>query len=340
MEKDLAASILRDVAQIRQLAEELESQLEALVPVPEFPDPTPDEHLDNGELDWDSFGESEFEVLEQAVPAVVSFREERDALLQKTVDDALERLAGQLALGHTDEFRRVIRFWSSFWKYSPGNALLIMAQKPDAEAVASYSTWKKLNRQVRKGARAAFIWCPVLKQVENEATGLLEERLMGFRPGGVFSDKDLIGDEPLPSLFKPLPDTHAELYTKVVARLHAQGITVVELPLRPGVQGFSNGTEIVIRHGLDSQNRLAVCAHELTHHLWHHADEAKPLPLAQKEFEAEVCAAIVCDVLKVNYQAAGDYILSWGGSVKQLQTSLPRVHLLVKRVLAVMLPKE
>src|SRR5688572_20198408 len=98
--------------------------------------------------------------------------EERAARLQATIDEAIERLTTQLGQGHTDEYRRMLRFWSHFHRYSHGNVLLILSQRPDATQVAGYGTWKKLGRQVRKGAKAISIWCPIIATIEDPETHL------------------------------------------------------------------------------------------------------------------------------------------------------------------------
>src|SRR5690349_4599574 len=110
---------------------------------------------------------------EQATTRSVTPQQEaRAAALKQTIDDAIERLAEQLAQGHTEDYRKLMRFWSKFHRYSHGNVLLILSQRPDATQVARYRRWKQAGRQVRKGAKAIAIWCPVLRMIEDPDSGL------------------------------------------------------------------------------------------------------------------------------------------------------------------------
>src|SRR5215203_1711424 len=134
-----------------------------------------------------------------------TLREAKAAQLTATIDQAVERLVEQLAEGHTEEYRRLLAFWSRFHRYSHANVLLILSQRPDATRVAGYATWKRAGRRVRKGAKAIAIWCPLLRQVEDQATGLPVELCVGFVPCPVFAAEDLadIDVHPLPTLWRP-----------------------------------------------------------------------------------------------------------------------------------------
>ncbi|MDP9358889.1 MAG: ArdC-like ssDNA-binding domain-containing protein [Chloroflexota bacterium] len=72
-------------------------------------------------------------------------RKERAAQLVATVDAACERLAEQLAAGHTEAYLQFLAFHAKFHRYSPANALLIQSQCPEASRVAGLSTWNKLG---------------------------------------------------------------------------------------------------------------------------------------------------------------------------------------------------
>ncbi|MDP9473300.1 MAG: DUF955 domain-containing protein, partial [Chloroflexota bacterium] len=64
----------------------------------------------------------------------------RAGQLKATIDGAIERLVAELAEGHTEEYRKLLSFWSRFHRYSHGNVLLILSQRPDATQVAGYHT--------------------------------------------------------------------------------------------------------------------------------------------------------------------------------------------------------
>ncbi len=136
-------------------------------------------------------------------------QQERSKQMKKAVEEAISRLADQLAQGHSEEFLNLLKFYSAFWKYSPRNLILIRCQRPDATQVAGYQTWKRLGRQVRQGARAIYVWAPVTKVETDPETGLPHEICIGFRPATVFAAEDLVDIEenPLPSATHALPMT-------------------------------------------------------------------------------------------------------------------------------------
>ncbi len=222
-------------------------------------------------------------------------RQERAEQMAATVDAACERLAEQLAAGHTEAYLAFLAFHARFHKYSPANALLILSQRPEATRVAGLSTWNRLGYHVRAGEKAIWIWAPILRKGVDTATGEEGETLVGFRPAPVFDASQLanLDEKPLLSLFTPLPDDVEELYHQVRARIEAERIVVEERPLPMGVQGVSMGGTIFVRRGLDSRNRLAVLLHELAHELAHRGEAQRAKPVALRELEAESAAYVV-----------------------------------------------
>src|SRR4051794_24305850 len=60
----------------------------------------------------------------------------------------------------SDTFRAYLTAQARFHRYSWGNALLILAQRPESTHVAGYRTWQSLGRQVRRGEKAIRIIAP------------------------------------------------------------------------------------------------------------------------------------------------------------------------------------
>ncbi len=271
-------------------------------------------------------------------------QQERSEQMKKAVEEAISRLADQLAQGHSEEFLNLLKFYSAFWKYSPRNLILIRCQRPDATQVAGYQTWKRLGRQVRQGARAIYVWAPVTKVETDPETGLPHEICVGFRPATVFAAEDLVDIEenPLPSLTKALPDDVTDLYNRCVARIEAEGITVQEKIMPPGVQGSSRGGEFIFIHRkLDSRNRLFTLIHELVHNRWHQRNrEREDVLKGQREFEAESVAYVVAATLGLEHPGARDYLLHWGATPEQLTTSLGVIQRLVKDVCRILKVEE
>jgi hypothetical protein len=251
--------------------------------------------------------------------------EERSAQLKATIDTAIERLVEQLAEGHTEDFLQLLRFWSHFHHYSHGNVILILNQRPDATQVAGYRTWQRLGRQVRQGAKAISIWCPVLTKIEDAESKTETELCVGFTPCPVFAAEDLVDIEsnPLPGLFRPLPDDAEALWDDLVAKITAGGYRLRTLPLRPGVQGACGPDGlIVIRPNLDSRSRIFVLLHELAHLVEHYREERIDAPKEQRELEAESAAMIVATMLGLEHPTARDYILMYRGDAEGLRASL------------------
>ncbi len=271
-------------------------------------------------------------------------QQERSKQMKKAVEEAISRLADQLAQGHSEEFLNLLKFYSAFWKYSPRNLILIRCQRPDATQVAGYQTWKRLGRQVRQGARAIYVWAPVTKVETDPETGLPHEICIGFRPATVFAAEDLVDIEenPLPSLTKDLPDDVTGLYNRCVARVEAEGISVQEKILPAGVYGVSQGVEFILIHRkLDSRNRLFVLIHELVHNRWHQRNrEREDVLQGQREFEAESVAYVVAATLGLEHPGARDYLLHWGATPEQLTTSLGVIQKLVKDVCRILRVEE
>ncbi len=264
-------------------------------------------------------------------------RQERAAQMAATVDAACERLAEQLAAGHTEAYLQFLAFHAKFHRYSPANALLILSQRPEATRVAGLSTWNRFGYRVRAGEKAIWIWAPMLRKGVDTATGEERETLVGFRPAPVFDAAQLanLDEKPLPSLFTPLPDDVEELYHQVRARIEAERIVVEERPLPMGVQGVSLGGTVFIRRGLDSRNRLAVLLHELAHELAHRGEAQRAKAVALRELEAESTAYVVGAALGLEVPHSADYLLGYGLDAAALRASLGTIQALARRVLAI-----
>ncbi len=263
----------------------------------------------------------------------------RAGQLKATIDGAIERLVRELAEGHTEEYRKLLSFWSRFHRYSHGNVLLILAQRPDATQVAGYHTWRKVGRQVRRGAKAISIWCPVIRQISDPETGLPVPLCVGFNPCPVFAAEDLvdIATNPLPTLWRPLPDDMDGLYRYLKRKVEEAGYRVEEKLLPPGRQGSTapDGT-ITLARGLDSRNRIMVLLHELAHALEHLREERQEAPRDQRELEAESAAMVVCALLGIEHPTARDYILMYRGDAEGLKASLSAIRRIVGQMVALL----
>ena len=268
-------------------------------------------------------------------------KDERAQELQERIDTELERLSAQLAEGHTEEFKKLLSFWSGFHSYSMGNTILIWLQKPEASLVAGYQSWKKKGRQVRKGAKACWILCPIIYQVEDPDTKQEVEVLKGFKGCHVFADTDLEPNgEPIPTMWKPLPDDCSEIYWTVESILIAQGLKISYKPMAVSQQGYAipDADVIVIKEGLDSRNRLLVLLHEACHAIVHKWKAAAELGKEQKELEAESVSFVLSSIFRVEHPTARDYLLMNGGKPEILKAAVPRIQAILREMTKVLLP--
>ena len=255
------------------------------------------------------------------------------------MDQALERLAEQLAQGHTQAFLDLLNYYAQFHRYSAQNCVLIKAQRPDASRVAGYRAWQKLGRQVKKDSKGIFIWAPVIIKGRNPDTGEEEEHCIGFRPAAVFAAEDLvdIDTNPLPSLWQPLPDDCGRLYAHCVERIEEHGIEVREEPLPLGIGGVSRCGVIAISTRLtDSRNQLFTLTHELVHELAHQIPDRERVERGQAEFEAEATSYVVAAVLGLEHPTARDYLISWKTTAETLKASLGVIQHLTRSALRIL----
>ena len=107
---------------------------------------------------------------------------------KKYVNQALNQLMEALDAGKSEKLTAYLRAMAKFHRYSVGNIILISIQKPDAQHVAGYRTWRKLGRYVRRGEKGIVIMAPIVQRkteaVEDEIKD--EEVVVAFKTVYVF----------------------------------------------------------------------------------------------------------------------------------------------------------
>lgn len=251
-------------------------------------------------------------------------------------------------LFQSDNYKNYLKTMSKFTSYSLNNTMLIAMQKPDATAVAGYSTWKQLHRQVVKGAKAIKIIapCPYKKKIETEVTGAdgkkiigkdgqpireeSEKVLLGFKIANVFDISSTQG-EPLPELAHKL-DGSVEDYSDLMTAMKEFSPVPIEFKK---IEGSANGYYHLLNKNIvidDNMSQMMTCKtgiHEICHAILHDRDtglEKDALPDKQtKEVEAESVAFTVCQYYGLDTaDYSFGYIAGWssGRELKELKASL------------------
>lgn len=264
----------------------------------------------------------------------------------KDITDKLQQ--GIEDLFNSDNYKNYLKTMSRFTSYSLNNTLLIAMQKPDATTVAGYTTWKQLNRQVVKGAKAIKIIapCPYKKKVEAEITDAegnsilgrdgkpvteqTEKVLMGFKVANVFDYSQTEG-EPLPQLTHKLDGT-VEGYSDFMEALKRFSPVPIEFK---AIAGSANGyyhminKNIVIDTDMSQVMHCKTGIHEITHALLHDRDSGLEadarLDKQTKEVQAESVAFTVCQYYNLDTSDYSfGYIAGWssGRELKELKASL------------------
>lgn len=232
-----------------------------------------------------------------------------DQLIQ---DRDLKGLSAHLKEGvkdyfNSDIYKAFLQTMSKFNNYSLNNLFLIVAQKKDASAVASFNAWKKLGRHVQKGQKALKIWAPyqVIRKDEKGQSVLdkkgQEVKDTRFRLVPVFDVSQTEGKE-LPKPVYELEGTHqdyANLYRAAKETAAAKGVRL-EISKEPmEAHGYYSPTEnkIVIRAGMSERETLSTIFHEMAHADLHNpkALEGQKLTRTNKELQAESVAYVVAN---------------------------------------------
>jgi hypothetical protein len=197
------------------------------------------------------------------------------------------------------DWEQFLRLAARFHRYSANNCLLILAQRPDATVVASFTAWRAIGRIVRKNEQGISILAPCRSRVQGTGDANAEASswvLKGFRVVHVFDISQTEG-EPLERhdvavlLEGAAPEGMWDAVATLVAR---DGYS-----LRRGNCGEANGltdraaaTVLVAAH-LSEAAAAKTLVHELAH-VRQTDDHLRTISRALGEVEAESVAFIVC----------------------------------------------
>ena len=242
---------------------------------------------------------------------------------------AFDKLIADLEAGRSDSMKKYLQVMARFHQYSLFNQMLILQQRPEAQHVSGFWTWKKLGRSVVKGAKGIAIMAPILYRRKNQAeeenqeddsTGM--EIVKNFRVVHVFDIADTSGAPlPQPSLAKGDPGFYLErlkLFTE------SQGIRLETRPLYGSTQGYALSGVIVLKSGLSPAESCSTLLHELSHQLLHIQPKVNNLDRNTKELEAEAVAFVVGTGIGLEMgTSSSDYISLYNGKKDDLLHGCP-----------------
>lgn len=231
----------------------------------------------------------------------------------------VERLQQMLTEGVqnylTDErYLNYLKSVAKFHQYSARNSMLILMQRPEATAVASYMDWKhKFHRYVKAGEHGIRIIAPIARrrpaQEEEEAE---KPAIRGFRAATVFDVAQTDG-QPLPDLLAELTETVPDYEQLAAAVSTLTDFRIVTAKLPPDTHGLCQPWKrtICLRPGLSESMAIKTLLHEIAHAKLHPAGSR--LPKQVREIQAESVAYIVCAHLGIDTSDYSfGYLVSWG----------------------------
>jgi antirestriction protein ArdC len=247
-----------------------------------------------------------------------------------------ERLkAGVQQVIASGRLQELARFMAKFHRYSFGNALLILLQKPDATLVAGYKTWEKMGRHVKKGEKGIAIFAPrtYKREIVDEETGEVMDiitGLAGFKVVYVFDVSQTEG-KPLPLPKEPeLGDTAAgrDLYGRLLAVADELPVPVRTERIASGARGYysPDKNEIVLSEGLHGDMRPKALLHELAHALAFRLGEQRPtkrqdIEYVKGEIIAEGAAFIAAARFGLDLESVSfDYVAGWAEDAEKVIT--------------------
>jgi hypothetical protein len=221
---------------------------------------------------------------------------------KKIADQALTQLNEALTQGRSAELTRYLSTMGKFHKYSFGNVLMIVSQKPDATHVAGFNTWKQMGRYVKKGEKGIVIMAPMALRIRDEETreGEQPKKILRFRGVYVFDISQTEGQPlPEPARVSGDPSRHSARLKALIAE---RGITLDNEDVPGAAEGVSRGGRISIRPGLEPAQEFSVIVHELAHELLHRGEDRKSLSKTVRETEAEAVAFVVSQAIGLESQ--------------------------------------
>ena len=266
--------------------------------------------------------------------------------------DKIEQLAAELERGQSDTLKAYLAAMSRMPRYSLNNLLLIAAQRPDAQQVAGFTTWKRLGRFVKQGEHGILILAPCVRRRKpgsdaatstrdpsaGHTDGDPDEVVVGFRGAHVFDISQTTGaPPPQPACVNGDPGNY---FDRLVQAKADRGIQLTYSQAIGAAHGVSTRDRIILRPDLAPAERFSTAVHELAHiRLGHHTPDDPAASAALHETEAEAVAYVVCQAIRLETNSASsDYLLTWGGNPETLAASLERIQRVASEIITAIGP--
>lgn len=223
----------------------------------------------------------------------------------------------------SDQWRTYLKHAARFHKYSANNQLLIWAQSEgQASKVAGFKAWLKMERCVRKGETALYIYAPMFFTRPHPQTGE-PEQVKRFGLAAVFdvAQTDIVDGAKKPYVPLAILPMGAgdeweagqtlSFLTEVALDL---GVTQVTFEDNPGNACYRpRSKSIAIQPRFGMCERVMLLAHELAHHLTQpKPDQEAVMTYDQNELVAEAVAFIVGQHVGLDSELrSAQYITQW-----------------------------
>jgi hypothetical protein len=235
----------------------------------------------------------------------------------------------------SDKYKEFLKTYAQFHNYSINNTILILMQNPNSSHVASFQTWKRLGRSVKKGEKGIKVLVPIPykyeKQVEDRQgqSEVAEYEGISFRLGNTFDISQTEGKE-LPSLVNELKDNSPEIRKAIEVISRVSDVPVFfDTAMGGEAKGYYHLEDkyIAIREGMSDSQTFKTLVHEIAHSRIHGKDDK--FNRKEREVQAESISYVVCSRYGIDTSAYSfGYIAGWsnGKETSELKSSLHLVQ--------------
>jgi len=253
-------------------------------------------------------------------------------------EESKQRLAQAVAaLGSDEGFRRWLRLRTTtgLGRYSLYNQLLIAYQKEDATRVAGYRAWQREGRQVKKGAKAIWVFAPIKrtwKELDVDGNERTYVHVSGFNAVPVFDVSQTTGPELPTYSINPTGDSMGVWLTRLQDYATDQHI-MVEVTDTGSAEGYYNPFSRLI--GLSDKLTIDGMVHTLVHELVHAAGVGyKEFGREAAEIITETAASIICaEIGLCTVEQSSFYLMAWAeGDIDKVLEHLKAADEIARRV--------